>query len=351
MVRGRAAGLATLAGTMTVGAGLVHAAAAATHAGDRDVVLLFSVVAAVQVVVGIAVVVRPGRSLIGAGVVVNAAAASAWIASRINGLPLVESLRDPQPVGLRDGMAAGMELVAAAAAVAALVRPRPAAPPIRVLPVGALALVPALIGMTASHAHPTSHAHAEAAERRSADPMFAGADMSGVTDQQVAAARALIVATRGSVLGRFPDEAAVVAAGYRSIGDGRFPGSYEHFVHAEYLGDGRELDPDRVESIVLQNTLAGKRVASAMYILELGKTMDDVPDVAGTLTVWHDHQNLCWDDSGLRLAGLVLNGRCVPRGTFRPTPPMLHVWLQAHPCGPFAGIDGHGEGCAHAHGS
>ena len=77
--------------------------------------------------------------------------------------------------------------------------------------------------------------------------------------------------------------------------------------------------------------------------------MADVPDVAGELTVWHDHQNLCWDRSGLRLAGLFLNGRCFPGGTLRATPPMLHVWLGDHPCGPFAGIEGHGGGCTHGH--
>jgi hypothetical protein len=150
------------------------------------------------------------------------------------------------------------------------------------------------------------------------------------------------------VAARFPDQASLLAAGYRSIGDGLVT-PYDHFINPEYLRDGRELDPERVESIVLERTPTGWQVASAMYILEDGKTMADVPDVAGELTAWHDHQNLCWDRSGLRLAGLYLNGRCVPGGTLRATPPMLHVWLADHPCGPFAGIEGHGGGCAHGH--
>ena len=38
-------------------------------------------------------------------------------------------------------------------------------------------------------------------------------------------------------------------------------------------------------------------------------------------------------------------GTCA-RGEFRPTQPMLHVWVDEHPCGPFAGIEGsHGSGC------
>ncbi len=180
--------------------------------------------------------------------------------------------------------------------------------------------------------------------------MFSGADASHASVAELQAAKRLIESTRAAVAARFPDQAALLAAGYRSIGDGLVT-PFDHFIKAEYLQDGRELDPERVESIVLERTPAGWRVASAMYILETGKTMADVPDVAGELTVWHDHQNLCWDRSGLRLAGLLVNGRCFPAGTLRPTPPMLHVWLADHPCGPFAGIEGHGGGCAHGHAS
>ena len=84
----------------------------------------------------------------------------------------------------------------------------------------------------------------------------------------------------------------------------------------------------------------------------LGKTMADVPDIAGELTTWHDHQNLCWD--GSRVVGLAVNGVCA-QGTLIVTPPMLHVWLEPYPaCGPFAGIEtngasSHGTDCGHSH--
>ena len=346
-----------LVGAFTVAAGLVHAGAAGAHRGHGELALLFAVTAGAQLALGAAVLLRPGRAAIGAATAVNLAALAAWALSRTVGLPAVESLAHPHPVGLQDAMAVLAELAAATAATAgvagvagAAAGPRcggrPRASGRGAWPVVVLALVPALVGMTAPHSHPVEHHHGEAA----ADPLFAGLDTTGATEGDLAAARALILATREAVVRSFPDEEAVVRAGYRSIGDGRRPGTYEHYVHAGYLSDGRELDPDRIESIVLENTGAGKRVASAMYILEMGKTMADVPDVAGPLTVWHDHQNLCWDDAGIRLAGVLLNGRCVPRGTFHPTPPMLHVWVQDHPCGPFAGIDGHGGGrCGGAH--
>ena len=92
-----------------------------------------------------------------------------------------------------------------------------------------------------------------------------------------------------------------------------------------------------------------KTVESAMYILNPGRTLADAPDIAGTLTSWHDHQNLCWDDNG-HIAGILVNGVCRPGGTFRGTSPMLHVWVEDTPCGPFSGIEGHGgAGCEHTH--
>ena len=126
-------------------------------------------------------------------------------------------------------------------------------------------------------------------------------------------------------------------------------GAFEHFVNSAYMTDGRELDPHAIESIVLERLPDGKKVASAMYILNAGRTLADAPDIAGTLTPWHDHQNLCWDDAG-HVVGVLVNGTCRPSGTFRGTAPMMHVWLENTPCGPFAGIEGHGgAGCDHTH--
>ncbi|HEX2046379.1 MAG TPA: hypothetical protein VHF27_01355 [Acidimicrobiales bacterium] len=350
---------AALAGALSAGAGLVHAAAAGSHAGEDTAVLLFALTAVVQVVVGGVAFARPSRPVLVAAALVNLAVVGAWALSRTSGLP-IDGFREPEAVGLQDLTATVLEGLGAVAALVALaVRPRPLDGR-RLVPVLVLAVVPALVGISAPHGHPTGaghghdevaaqHGHGEPAEL-AADPIFAGADTSHASADELQAARRLIEATRTAVATRFPDQGSLLAAGYRSIGDGLVT-PYDHFVKAEYLDDGRELDPDRVESIVMERTPEGWRVASAMYILEVGKTMADVPDVAGALTVWHDHQNLCWDRSGVRLAGLLVNGRCFPAGTFQPTPPMLHVWLADHPCGPFAGIEGHGGGCTHGHGS
>lgn len=148
--------------------------------------------------------------------------------------------------------------------------------------------------------------------------------------------------------GRSALAAALNAAGFESIGDAGT--GFEHYVNWTNYNDGIEMDPTRIESVVLQKLSSGQWIAaSAMYILNSGKTMADAPDIAGSLTSWHDHQNLCWDASGHHLAGVLVNGTC-SGGTFRPTPPMLHVWMTPQVCGPFTGTEGVTGNCAvHQH--
>ena len=166
-----------------------------------------------------------------------------------------------------------------------------------------------------------------------------------LTDAQRGAAQVLLDRTMNA-LAELPDEQALIDAGYVSIGDGRT--GFEHYVKVEYLDDEYELDADHIESVVLKVEGDTKTVASAMYILTTGKTMADVPDIAGGLTIWHDHQNLCWE--GIRVVGVLGPDGTCRRGEHRPTAPMIHVWKEPQPCGPFSGIEGtHGDSCA-AHG-
>ena len=191
--------------------------------------------------------------------------------------------------------------------------------------------------------------------RASASGPIVSVDDPRLSEAQRRRATDLVEHTRRA-LTKFPDEATVLAAGYRSIvKDGvtnASAGLVEHFFHAEYLADGRELDPERIESLLTEQQPDGSKVVVAgMYILEPSATMADVPDIAGELTQWHDHRNLCWDESGTVVEGYLLEGKCVPGGTLRATPPMMHVWLTSTPCGPFAGIEGHGETCPEPDGS
>jgi hypothetical protein len=367
-----------LAASLAIGAGLVHASAAGTHAGDTTLVWMFAVTAVVQVAAGAAILGSPSRRNLLMGGVVNLATLTAWMTSRAVGLPLIDSLAGREAVGPQDLTAA---LLAAAGVLATVVALRPAIPSAsarRVLWLPAFAVLPAVVGMAAPHAHDASHDHAhgteEAAEARhddtsehahderdtgahAADPVLVGADTSQASDVELAAAVELIDVTRTALDPTVTGTAVVStadaqAAGYVWIGDGRRPGGFQHYVNPSFLADGHVLDPERIESLVFENTTDGPTLVSAMYILERGATMADVPDVAGDLTVWHDHQNLCWDETGTRLAGISTDGvTCRPGGELRGTAPMLHVWLTDQSCGPFAGIEGHGStDCAdHGH--
>jgi hypothetical protein len=367
----------------SLGAGLVHAAAAGTHAGADTLVRLFAVTAAVQVAWAALAVARASRPVLALGVLLNGAAVVAWALSRTRGLPWPAELEVVEEAGTQDRIAAALGAVAALGALAALVRPslavRRAATGVSggAVLAGAAVLALAVPGMAASHTHGASHEHghadgavaadhgdedadhaagahaegddhahdAEGASSGSSGPIISLTD-ARVTDDQRAAAQQLIDDTQAG-MARFSDVESVQAAGYISIGDGVT--GYEHFINVGYIADDVQLDPEKIESIVFTVAPDGTRtLASAMYILQFGKTMDDVPEIAGELTSWHDHQNLCWE--GARVVGTTdATGSC-QRGTFRATPPMLHVWMTEHPCGPFAGIEGsHGSGCAHDH--
>jgi hypothetical protein len=179
----------------------------------------------------------------------------------------------------------------------------------------------------------------------------------GVTPQQQARAENLIAITLLR-LPQFSDPAYAESQGFRSIGDGGT--GTEHYVNRDYLADGRILDPDHPESLVYDTTVEPKQLVSAMFMAEPGTTLETVPDIGGSLTQWHIHDNLCFSESG-KVAGLTdAAGNCPPPLTKVTGAPMIHVWIVSHPCGPFAALEGVGAGsikpgeerlCDHAHGA
>jgi hypothetical protein len=362
-----------LAAAASAGAALVHAAAAGSHTGDDGLQLLFSVCAALQLGWAALVLASHRRAVLLVGVVLNGGAVAAWLASRTVGLPIVDSLKDVEAVGLQDSVAALLGALAALGAVACLlpdVVRRSFGAAWVVAGTGA-ALLLAVPAMAADHAHGSaSHAHGHGEGEEAATEAHAhgegdaaagthdhddaspavSLDDERLTAEQRATAEDLIDATTTGMTS-FADVAGVEAAGYVSIGDAIT--GFEHFINWDYMDDGRELDAEAIESVVFEVTDdGGREPVSAMYILDEGRTMDDVPEVAGELTVWHDHQNLCWDESGTRVVGLLVREQCRPGGELWVTPPMLHVWMTENPCGPFAGLEGHGGGgddCGHDH--
>ena len=351
-----------VAAAVSTGAGVVHIGAAAGHDSDPVLVWLFGTCAAAQIAWAALAIVRPRPLVLGAGIALNGGAFACWALTRTVGL--FGPLAGVESVGSQDLTAAVLGALAAGAAAAALLGvfvTRPATLPV-LATAGVLVVAFAVPAMATTQTH--DHAadghehHEEVHEQDSAGAHehppgsdagpITSLDDPRLTDKQRERAEKLRDRTREAMTA-FPDEASVVAAGYRSIGDGRRAGGFEHFVNAEYTNDGRELDQGAIESIVLQRQPDGSKVVvSAMYVMNPDTTMATVPDIAGELTPWHDHENLCWGSDG-RLAGVLVNGVCRPGGTVRATPPMIHVWLNDTPCGPFSGTEGHGDNCEHAH--
>jgi hypothetical protein len=185
----------------------------------------------------------------------------------------------------------------------------------------------------------------------------------GVTPEEQARAEALVRSTL-QYLPKYSDPAVAYAAGYRSIGDG-ITGD-EHYVNWSYLDDGHILDARYPESLVYEMRNGRQTLVAAMYMMPLGTRFTDAPDVGGALTQWHVHNNLCLVDNPndplqkLVSSLVAVDGTCPLGSTKAGSSPMLHVWIVANPCGPFAPLEGIGGGqvppgetplCDTAHGS
>ena len=123
--------LAVVVGALSLGAAAIHFSVIGVHAAVEPVEgLLFALAAWLQLASGIAVLMWPRAPALTALAVVNAAAAAAWLWSRLLGLPFGADAWVPQSVGPADGLSVIFEALAVALAVACLVglrrRRRPA---------------------------------------------------------------------------------------------------------------------------------------------------------------------------------------------------------------------------------
>jgi len=172
--------------------------------------------------------------------------------------------------------------------------------------------------------------------------------IGGVTADQESRARTLITNTMRD-LQTYADYRTAVAAGYNSIGDGST--GYEHYVKNSLVNDGKFLDSTAPESIVYKVSNGVKTVVSAMYIAPTFTTIDDytLTNYAGPLMQWHVHNNLCFGTSAQGtqvVVAVAVNGVC-SKGVLQTNgSPMVHVWVVAHPCGPFAAVEGVAAGVA-----
>lgn len=410
---------ATIAAT-AAGSAVVHFAMFPDHYQESTVLGIgFAVAAWFQLALAVAIVARPSRRVLQVGLVGSLLILGSWAVSRLIGLPLSGTAGEIEDVGTVDLYCAIFEGITAFVCAAALVR-RPAEEPARrSAPVAAMLLpvVAVVLLTTTALASPESanHVHAEGAEAgasgtddhadHTADEEHATdehADMTeeehaahtegateiaasddehadhasaepvpydpalpldlsgtpGVTPEQQAEAENIIAVTLAG-LPQWTDPAVAEAAGFQSIGDGPATG-IEHFVNRQNMQDEITFDPDAPESLVYDVSTGERRLVAAMYMLKEGTPLDDVPNTGGELIQWHIHDNLCYTPQGT-IGGLTDgNGNCREGLIKPPETPMVHVWIEPHPCGPFAALEGIGGGkiaegeerlCDTAHGS
>ena len=163
---------------------------------------------------------------------------------------------------------------------------------------------------------------------------------TGVTGAQLAAAVKLIEETRAAV-SKYRDLRVAVKAGYKPMEPPNF--EIVHYVNSSYMNEADVLKPAHVQSLIYYNGPHGTTLIGAMYIMP--RIGDPGPEIGGTLTQWHHHDNLCFD----RTTGMVvafahdpffdnggMSGGCPAGSSNRSTPEMLHVWIIDTPDGPFA---------------
>ena len=382
----------------SIGAGAIHATAVGIHGEHRPAAVAFALLAVFQVGWGALVLTRPRRWLAAVGAMGNAVALGGWVAAVTIGIGAIEGLETAEDPAFADTAAAVLAAIAVIGAVASIVALSSAsASPRRRLPAAvtqvpvvaatAVVVVAAMVSST-GHAHgagghdvatagATDHTHDDAAAghaaggQETAPPVpptpFDGTlpvdlgGVPGVSPEQQARAEALLTANVEQ-LPRFADTAAARAAGYTSIGDAGT--GVEHYINWSLLADGRQLDAAYPESLVYRvGPGRARTLEAAMYVLEPGVTLDNVPDVGGPLVQFHVHSDLCWRGSGdtyTVIPAAEVPAPC-PAGFERKLlEPMMHVWIVAHPCGPFAALEGISGGqvregeavaCDHAHGA
>jgi hypothetical protein len=148
------------------------------------------------------------------------------------------------------------------------------------------------------------------------------------TEEQVDFAADLVHRTEAAL----PDHMTrdeLTARGYTDFSTPATP--WDHWTNDAYKNDGRLLDPEAPETLVLRTTPEGYQVVAAMFQLPPGSTMADIPPDVAWLPGWHEHTDVCFGDDN-KFAGLATNGVC-SRGHLLITTPMLHVWTVDNYCG------------------
>jgi hypothetical protein len=135
------------------------------------------------------------------------------------------------------------------------------------------------------------------------------------------AAQALVASVRAGVA-KYSTLSAAVAAGYVPATNPR--GYVVHYANWSVVEAGDVLDPNRPSSLVYANTKSGPLLIGVMF-LGPGPCQPG-PDVAGSLTQWHAHANLCLSETHEVVGRSDPSGACTVGTHKTNTYFMMHVW-------------------------
>ena len=152
------------------------------------------------------------------------------------------------------------------------------------------------------------------------------------TPAQVAAANRLYAETKAALL-PYEDWHQAWAAGYRPGGSTSLPST--HWMNQRYVDAGYVMDPNRPQGLVYANTHHGPVLLGAMFQM---KNLNQFgPDPGGPMTLWHQHENICFTPFGFEFSLMTPFSVCPIGAIDISASPMLHVWIVDNPHGgPFA---------------
>jgi hypothetical protein len=355
---------AQFAGMGSVGAGAIHLAAVGMHSEYPMLGRIFVIMGATQLVSGLVLALAGSRLAALVVVLVNIVAIGGWSLTRTVGIPWVPGLESAEAPQIADTVCVGLATLAVVLAFAVPLRGARSTPPrIGLAAPGALVAIVSvaamLTGATHVHSHgDVGHTHGGTASAPIPDPStwprpfdptqpidFGG--VPGVTPEQQARAETLVANTLRD-LPQFADVTKVGALGFASIGDAA--SGFEHYLNFQYVSDDAFLDPNKPESLVYRVDGDKRTLVAAMFSAN-GMSLTDpkLVDWGGALMQWHVHGDLCWTLGADRqpvVAGSKDAAGVCPANSFNAfgDVPMIHVWITANPCGPFAALDGQGAG-------
>ena len=313
---------------LSLGAGVIHFAVSGEHY-DLSWAhgTFFAVIAWLQLSWAVAVVLRPTRRLLIAGVLLNAGILGVWAVSRVWGIPIGPDAWTPESIAVSDALSSACELGIVALALAVVVRPamaqRQLRPAIAVPAVGMAGLGVAVISslaftpaLASSHNHgETNGSHTDSVAATGHDhgslvsghqhgvTTLNGQTVKGVKAQDVTAEsqpdqpldpttratlKAQLTEARDFAL-RYPTVADATAAGYRLAG-GFAPGSGAHYITYGGLTGSGAFDPDKPISLIYDGTSPTSQVIGLMYYA-MGNSAPE--GFAGPNDHWHRHSNVC----------------------------------------------------------